>query len=59
LRSFLRCGVVHGAGRMSDIEDLRLEKAEVKIGKGAIAVDKYMRTQIHESMQLETAYLRV
>ena len=36
--------VVHGAGRVPDIEDLCLEKAEVKIEKGAIIVDKHMRT---------------
>ena len=36
--------VVHGVGRVPDIEDLQLEKAGVKIEKGAIAVDKHMRT---------------
>jgi glutathione reductase (NADPH) len=36
--------VVHGASRVPDIEDLFLEKAEVKIEKGAIIVDKHMRT---------------
>jgi glutathione reductase (NADPH) len=36
--------VVHGAGRVPDIEYLHLEKAGIKIEKGAIAVDKYMRT---------------
>ena len=36
--------VVHGAGRVPDIEDLNLEKAGVKTEKGAIAVDKHMRT---------------
>ena len=35
--------VVHGAGRVPDIEDLNLEKAGVKIEKGAIAVDTHMR----------------
>lgn len=36
--------IVHGAGRVANIEDLQLEKAGVKIERGAIAVDKYMRT---------------
>jgi len=36
--------VVHGAGRVPDIEDLNLEKAGVKIEKGAIEVDKHMKT---------------
>lgn len=36
--------VVHGAGRVADIEDLQLEKAGVKIEKGAIVVDKFMKT---------------
>ncbi|HII92481.1 MAG TPA: NAD(P)/FAD-dependent oxidoreductase [Methanosarcina sp.] len=36
--------VVHGAGRVADIEDLRLENAGVKIEKGAIVVDKHMKT---------------
>jgi len=40
--SFQADMVVHGAGRV--IEDLCLEKAEVKIEKGAIIVDKHMRT---------------
>lgn len=43
-QSFRADMVVHGAGRVADIEDLRLEKAGVKIEKGAIAVDKHMRT---------------
>jgi glutathione reductase (NADPH) len=43
-QSFHADMVVHGAGRVPDIEDLHLEKAGVKIEKGAIAVDKYMRT---------------
>lgn len=38
--------VVHGAGRVPDIEDLQLEKAGVKIEKGAIAVNKYMQTSM-------------
>ncbi len=42
--SFLADMVVHGAGRVPDIEGLHIEKAGVKIEKGAIAVDKYMRT---------------
>lgn len=36
--------VVHGAGRVADTEDLRLENAGVKTEKGAIVVDKHMRT---------------
>lgn len=36
--------VVHGAGRVADIENLRLENAGVKTEKGAIVVDKHMRT---------------
>jgi glutathione reductase (NADPH) len=36
--------VVHGAGRIPDIEDLHLEKAGVKIENGGIAVDKHMQT---------------
>jgi glutathione reductase (NADPH) len=43
-QSFRADMVVHGAGRMADIEDLHLEKAGVKTEKGAIVVDKYMRT---------------
>jgi len=44
IQSFRADMMVHGAGRVPDIEDLNLEKAGVKIEKGAIAVDKYMRT---------------
>ena len=44
VQSFRAEMVVHGAGRVPDIEDLHLEKAGVKIEKGAIAVDKHMRT---------------
>lgn len=36
--------VVHGAGRTANIEDLCLEKAGVKTEKGAIVVDKHMKT---------------
>ncbi|WP_410507852.1 NAD(P)/FAD-dependent oxidoreductase [Methanosarcina hadiensis] len=36
--------VVNGAGRVPDIEDLRLENAGVKAGKKGIVVDKHMRT---------------
>lgn len=36
--------VVHRAGRVSNIGNLHLEKAGIKIEKGAIVVDKYMRT---------------
>jgi glutathione reductase (NADPH) len=36
--------VVHGAGRVADIEDLRLENAGIKTEKGAIVVDRHMRT---------------
>ncbi len=36
--------VVHGVGRVPDIEDLHLENAGIRIEKGTIAVDKYMRT---------------
>ena len=43
-QSFQADMVVHGAGRVPDIEDLCLEKAEVKIEEGAIIVDKHMRT---------------
>jgi glutathione reductase (NADPH) len=43
-RSFRADMVVHGVGRVPDIEDLHLEKAGVKTEKGAIAVDKYLRT---------------
>lgn len=43
-QSFHAGMVVHGVGRVPDIEDLHLEKAGVKTEKGAIAVDKHMRT---------------
>ncbi|BBL64598.1 Dihydrolipoyl dehydrogenase [Methanosarcina mazei TMA] len=43
-QSFHADMIVHGAGRVANIEDLQLEKAGVKIERGAIAVDKYMRT---------------
>jgi len=43
-QSFHADKVVHGAGRVPDIEDLHLEKAGVKVEKGAIAVDKHMKT---------------
>jgi len=36
--------VVNGAGRIPDIEDLRLENAGVKVEKKGIIVDKHMRT---------------
>lgn len=36
--------VVNGAGRVPDIEDLRLENAGVKTEKKGIIVDKHMRT---------------
>lgn len=36
--------VIHGAGRVPNTEDLHLEKAGIKIEKGAIAVDNYLRT---------------
>lgn len=38
--------VVHGAGRVPDIEDMQLEKADVRVEKGAIAVNKYMQTSM-------------
>jgi len=44
IQSFSADMVVHGAGRVPDIEDLHLEKAGVKIEKGGIGVDKHMRT---------------
>lgn len=44
IQSFRADMVVHGAGRVSDIEELHLENAGVMIEKGAIAVDKHMRT---------------
>lgn len=40
----MRIVVIHGAGRVPKIEELHLEKAGIKIEKGAIVVDKYMRT---------------
>jgi glutathione reductase (NADPH) len=43
-QSFHAGMVVHGVGRVPDIEDLHLDKAGVKTEKGAIAVDKHMRT---------------
>jgi glutathione reductase (NADPH) len=43
-QSFHADMIVNGAGRVPDIEDLHLEKAGVKIEKGAIEVDKHMRT---------------
>jgi glutathione reductase (NADPH) len=43
-QSFRAGMVVHGVGRVPDIEDLQLEKAGVKTEKGAIAVDKHMKT---------------
>lgn len=42
--SFRADMVVHGAGRVPDIEGLNLEKAGVKVEKGAIEVDKHMKT---------------
>jgi len=42
--SFRADMIVHGAGRVPNIEDLHLEKAGVKVEKGAIAVDKHMKT---------------
>ncbi len=44
IQSFRTDIVVHGAGRVPDIEELHLEKAGVKIETGAIAVDKHMMT---------------
>lgn len=43
-QSFRADMVVHGAGRVADTEDLRLENAGVKTEKGAIVVDKHMKT---------------
>jgi len=43
-QSFRADMVIHGAGRVPNIEELHLEKAGIKIEKGAIVVDKYMRT---------------
>lgn len=43
-QSFRAGIVVHGVGRVPDIEDLHLEKAGVKTKKGAITIDKHMRT---------------
>jgi len=43
-QSFLADMIIHGAGRVPNIEGLHLEKAGIKIEKGAIAVDSYMRT---------------
>jgi len=43
-QSFLADMIIHGAGRVPNIEGLHLEKAGIKIEKGAIAVDNYMRT---------------
>jgi glutathione reductase (NADPH) len=43
-RSFHADMVVHGVGRVPDIDDLHLEKAGVKTEKGAIVVDKHLRT---------------
>lgn len=43
-QSFRADMVMHGAGRVPNIEDLHLEKAGIQIEKGAIVVDKYMRT---------------
>ena len=36
--------VVNGAGRVPDIEDLKLENADVKAEKRGIVVDKHMQT---------------
>lgn len=44
IQSFRAGMVVNGVGRVPDIEDLHLENAGIKVEKGAIAVDKYMRT---------------
>ncbi|AKB81730.1 hypothetical protein MSBR3_1152 [Methanosarcina barkeri 3] len=43
-QSFLADMIIHGAGRVPNIEGLHLEKAGIKVEKGAIAVDNYMRT---------------
>jgi glutathione reductase (NADPH) len=43
-QSFRADMVVHGAGRIPNTEYLHLEKAGVKIERGAIVVDKHMRT---------------
>jgi glutathione reductase (NADPH) len=60
--------VVHGAGRVPNTEDLHLEKSGVKIERGAIVVDKHMRTSnpriyagedcVSESMKLTPAALQ-
>jgi len=42
--TFVADMVVHGAGRVPDIEDLQLENAGIRLENGAIAVDKHMRT---------------
>ncbi|MCQ1534256.1 NAD(P)/FAD-dependent oxidoreductase [Methanosarcina sp. KYL-1] len=36
--------VVHGAGRVPDLEDLQPENAGIRVENGAIVVDKHMRT---------------
>ncbi len=43
-RTFHADMVVNGAGRVPDIEDLKLENAGVKAGKKGVIVDKHMRT---------------
>ena len=43
-RTFHAGMVVNGAGRVPDIEDLKLENADVKADKKGIIVDKHMRT---------------
>lgn len=42
--TFVADMVVHGAGRVPDIEDLQLENAGIRLENGAIAVDRHMRT---------------
>ncbi len=42
--TFVADMVVHGAGRVPDIEDLQLENAGIRLENGAIAVDRQMRT---------------
>lgn len=43
-KSFRADQVVHGAGRIPDIADLQLDRAEIKRAKGGIVVDERMRT---------------
>ena len=42
--------VVHGAGRIPDIDDMNLDKGNVKFDKGGITVNEYMQSVSNENV---------